>query len=203
MNTKPKLSKAVTLAEFDNGYWYATEIKNFAQLIGIPHANKLRKDELEKSIRLFLRTGTIALPTKRRLDRSGVKDIERGLTLRLPVMNYTSNRATKDFLVNEARKIAPGLKRRSGARYRLNRWREEQLTKGVEITYGDLVKQYVKLNQSEEPFTQIPYDCYINFLSDFLASEKNSTRAQALAAWKQLKKLNSPKNYKAWKRATR
>jgi hypothetical protein len=39
----------MTVAEFDNGYWYATEIKEFAQAIGIPHSNKLRKDELEKS----------------------------------------------------------------------------------------------------------------------------------------------------------
>src|SRR5258708_7090236 len=115
---KSKLSKTMTLAEFDNGYWYAIEIKDFAQVIGIPHANKLRKDELEKSIKLFLETGKVALPTKRSLKISGVKDIEKGLSLRLPVINYTSNKVTKDFIVNEARKIAPGLKRKSGARYR-------------------------------------------------------------------------------------
>ena len=28
--------------------------------------------------------------------------------------------------------MAPGLKRKSGVRYRLNRWREEQLAKAVE-----------------------------------------------------------------------
>ena len=51
MKAKSKLSKTMTTAEFDNGYWYATEIKDFAQAIGIPHSNKLRKDELEKAIR--------------------------------------------------------------------------------------------------------------------------------------------------------
>ncbi len=201
MKAKTKLSKKMTAVEFENGYWYATEVKDFAEEIGIPHSNKLRKDELEKSIKLFLETGKIALPTKRSLTKSGTKDLERGLHLRLPVINYTSNRETKEFLMREAQKIAPGLKRKSGARYRLNRWREEQLTKGNKITYGDLVEQYVKLNQSEEPFEQIPIACYINFLSDFLKSEKDATRADAIAAWKQLKRINAPKTYRGWKKA--
>src|SRR5262249_34021869 len=162
---KSKLSKNMTVAEFENGYWYATEIKDFAQAIGIPHASKLRKDEIGKSIKLFLETGKVVLPTKRSLVKSGIKDIEKGLSLDLPIVHYTSNKATKDFIVREAQKLVPGLKRKSGARYRLNRWREEQLIKGRKITYGDLVKQYVELNRGEEPFERIPYDCYINFLS--------------------------------------
>ncbi len=56
---KPRttLSTVMTVPQFDNGYWYATEIKEFAKTIGIPSANKLRKDELEKAIKLFLETG--------------------------------------------------------------------------------------------------------------------------------------------------
>ena len=202
MRANSKLSKNMTVSEFDNGYWYATEIKDFAQAIGIPHSNKLRKDELEKSIKLFLQTGKVVLPTKRNLAKSGIKDIEKGLSLDLPIVHYTSNKETKDFIVREAQKIAPGLKRKSGARYRLNRWREEQLTKGKKITYGDLVQQYVKLNQGEERFEQIPIACYINFLSDFLRAEKNATRADAMAAWKELKRMDAPKNYQAWKQAS-
>ena len=192
----------MTVAAFDNDYWYATEIKDFAQAIGIPHANKLRKDELEKSIKLFLETGKVVLPTKRTLAKSGIKDVEKGLSLDLKIVQYTSNKQTKDFIVREAQKIAPGLKRKSGARYRLNRWREEQLTKGKKITYGDLVEQYVKLNQVEERFEQIPVGRYINFLSDFLRAETNATRADAIAAWKELKRMDAPKNYLAWKSAS-
>ncbi len=54
----------MSAAQFDNGYWYATELKAFADAIGIPAANKLRKDELEKAIKRFLRTGTIRSPTR-------------------------------------------------------------------------------------------------------------------------------------------
>ena len=92
------------------------------------------------------------------------------------------------------------MKRKSGARYRLNRWREEQLANGVKITYGDLVKEYLRLNLTKEPFAQIPIDCYINFMSDFLAAERGATRQQALRAWKKLKKLDAPKNYRSWVR---
>ena len=191
----------MTEEQFDNGYWYALEIKAFADEIGIAQASRLRKDELEKLIKHFLRTGVITEPARRHLSKSGISDIEKGLSFELPIVNYVSNKQTKDFIVNEALKIAPNLKRKSGARYRLNRWREEKIEKGIKITYRDLVRQYVKLNQLEGSFPQAPSGRYINFLSDYLAGEENSTREQALKAWAQLKKLDIPKNYRAWKKS--
>ena len=190
----------MTQAQFDNGYWYATELKQFAKTIGIPSASRLRKDELGKAIKVFLKTGKIERPTKRSLSASGPKDVEQGLSLSLPVAVYTNDKETKDFLERESQKLVPGLKRKSGTRYRFNRWREEQLVKGVKLTYGDLVKEYVRLNLTKEPFAQIPIDCYINFMSDFLARERGATRQQALRAWKKLKKLDAPKNYRSWVR---
>ena len=198
-----KLSTSMTVAEFDNGYWYATELKEFAEDVGIPGANKLRKDELERALKLFLTSGEIRSPTRRALAVSGPKDVDRGLSLRLPVRRYTNDEETKDFLEREGRKISPGLKRRSGVRYRLNRWREEQLSKGRKITYGDLVKEYVRLNQVTEPFARIAHGRYINFMSDFLASEKRATREQAIRAWKELKSLHVPKDYRSWVKARR
>jgi SAP domain-containing protein len=121
------LSPTMTLREFENGYWYRDQLKDFCERIGIPAARQLRKDELEKAIVVFLRTGRAALPTKRSLRRTGVKDIDRGLTLKLRIENYTSNRETKDFIIEQARLIAPDVREKSGVWYRLNRWREEQL----------------------------------------------------------------------------
>src|SRR5712664_1871449 len=185
-------------AQFENGYWYATEVKEFAKTIGIPSANRLRKDELEKAIKVFLKVGKIESPTKRSLSTSGAKDVEQGLSLSLPVEVYTNDKETKDFLEREAQKLAPGLKRKSGVRYRLNRWREERLIKGVELTYGGLVKEYVRLNQTKGTFAQIPHARYINFMSDFLAAEKGATKEQAMKAWRKLKTLDVPKNYRSW-----
>jgi len=187
----------MTLDQFDNGYWYATELKKFADTIGIPSASKLRKDELENAIKHFLRTGAIERPTRRDLSNSGIKDVERGLRLNLPVLVYTNDKETKNFLEREAQKLAPGFKRKSGARYRLNRWREEQIIKGSKLTYGGLVKEYVRLCQMKA-FSQIPQVRYINFMSDFLASEKGATREQAIQAWKHVKTLDAPKTYQSW-----
>ena len=200
MKPQTKLSTSMTQAQFDNGYWYATELKEFAKTIGIPSAGRLRKDELEKAIKVFLKAGKIEIPTKRSLSTSGVKDVEQGLSLSLPVAVYTNDKETKDFLEREAQKLVPGLKRKSGVRYRLNRWREEQLVKGVKLSYGDVVKEYVRLNLTKEPFAQIPIDCYINFMSDFLVGEKGATREQARRGWRKLKTLDVPKNYRSWVR---
>ena len=188
----------MTLTRFDNGYWYATELKEFAVTIGIPSATRLRKDELEKAIKLFLETGKIKSPTRRSLSTSGPKDVERGLSLDLPVVVYTNDKETKTFLEREAHRLVPGFKRKSGVRYRLNRWREEQLIKGVKLTYGDLVEEYVRLNQTREPFARIPHGRYINFISDFLAAEKGAPREQAIRAWEKLKALDVPKDYRSW-----
>jgi SAP domain-containing new25 len=131
VNRGMKLSASMTLSQFENGYWYATQLKDFGETIGIPSASKLRKDELERAIRSFLVTGKAKNPTKRNLSASGIKDVERGLSLELEVVRYTNDEQTKAFLEREAQKCVPGLKRRSGVRYRFNRWREEQLVNGV------------------------------------------------------------------------
>jgi hypothetical protein len=194
------LSPTMTLRDFENGYWYLDQLKNFAELIGIPAAKSLRKDELEKAIVTFLRTGKARLPTKRSLRKIGAEDVERGLSLKLRIKHYTSNRETKDFIVRQARLMAPEVREKSGVWYRLNRWREEQITSGKSPTYRHLVRQYIALNKMQR-FEKIPYACYINFVAEFLAAGKGATRAQAIAAWTQVKKLDVPKDYASWVKA--
>src|SRR5258705_14020013 len=97
MFKKPKLSKSMTKQQFNNGYWDAVEIKAFADEIGIPLASRLRKDELEKLIKHFLRTGKVKSPTRKKLSKSGIRDVEKGRRLKLPVVSYSSNKETKEF----------------------------------------------------------------------------------------------------------
>jgi SAP domain-containing new25 len=191
----------MTLREFENGYWYVDDLRDFARRIGIPEATKLRKDEIERAIVAFLRTGKVNLPTKRALRKTGVKDLERGLRLNLRIEHYTSNRETKDFIVREARKVAPDVREKSGVWYRLNRWREQQITNGHRPTYGDLVHQYVAFNRMER-FEKIPHGRYINFVAEFLAAAKG-TRSDAIAAWAELKTMDIPKDYASWVKARR
>lgn len=126
--------------------------------------------------------------------------MDRGLALDLAVNLYTNDRETKAFLEREARRLDPAFKRRSGARYRLNRWCETQLTRGVHITYRDVVREYVRLNHPETRRRRPPVDRYVYFLSDFMAANPGATMAAALRAWKTVKALDSPNNYRAFAR---
>src|SRR5215207_4471354 len=192
------LSPSMTVTAFDNGYWYANELKQFARAIGVRPYGQLRKDELEKAIRRFLQTGGVGNPRRAvRSHPAGIRDVDRGLSLDLPVIVYTNDKQTRDFLEREAANLVPGYRRRSGARYRINRWREAQLGGGRRITYRDLVTEYVRLS-GMSTFNRIPHGRYINFCAEFRASRPGATMAQAVAAWKTLKMLDAPKTYASW-----
>lgn len=195
------LTESTTETEFDNGYWYATELKDFGTRIGVPSANKLRKDELEKAIRHFIRTREVKNPVKRSLIKGAVKDLDKGLRLDLPVVNYTSNHETKDFIEREAAKLVPNFKRKPGTRYLLNRWREEQMTAGRRITYRDLVTQAIELNRAKQGPLRIEHGRYMNFISDFMKNESNRSHRAAVKAWNEVKRLDAPKTYQAWAKA--
>ena len=197
------LSPAMTVEQFDNGYWYATELKSFAKSFGINGLSVLRKDELEDLIRGFLRTGKLDPVPARAAPSSGTRDSDRDITKRRRIVNYTNDRATKDFLEQERARLSPGQRQKSGARYRLNRWREERMLAGEPITYGDLAKKYVELCDIEGAFPQARSGRYINFISDFLRSEQNMSREDAISAWHEVKVLDCPKTYASWKKMYR
>jgi hypothetical protein len=195
------LAKGMSLQAFDNGYWYATDLIEFGKKIGLPAANRMRKNELESAIRSYLATGRLPKTTSSKPLKKGIKDLDKGLALDLPIANYTSNKVTKGFIRREAERKNPEIEEKSGVWYRLNRWREAHVAKRT-VTYGELIDQYIALN-SLERFEQIPQVRYVYFLADFFAAEKHASRSDALAAWKQLKKMDVPKTYKAWRAAVR
>jgi hypothetical protein len=200
MSRKQELSASMSLRQFNHGYWYATELKLFADALGIQSTARLRKDELERAIKEFLRTGAIGQAARNPKPpiRSQPRDVDLGLHLNRRIIRYTNDPTTKAFLEREARKLVPTFRRRSGAMYRLNRWREEQLARGIALTYRALVGEYVRLSQSSEPFAHIPHGRYVNFLSDFMARQAGATKAKALSAWHELKTMDCPKTYRAW-----
>ena len=187
-------------AEFDNGYWYTSQLREFATAIGIPSAGRLRKDELERALKRFIRTGRVEQSTVDRRPRAGARDVDKGLRLDLPIVNYTSNRETKAFIEREAAKLEPGFKRVSGTRYLLNRWRERQLAAGRRITYRNLVEHAIELNKTKRGPLRIEHGRYLNFISDFAAANKHASRAEALQAWREVKAMNAPKTYESWAR---
>jgi len=198
-----KLSAAMTLREFDNGYWYAEELRRFAIKMGIPFARKLRKDQLEAAIKDLLFADGAKVAAISVTPKPGARDVERGLRLDLPVVHYTSNRDTKSFIEREAAKILPGFKRASGTRYLLNRWREEQIAAGRRITYRDLVLQAIALNETKRGPLRVEHGRYMNFISDYMADNKAASHQDAVRAWHEVKAMGAPKTYAAWVRFAR
>ena len=104
---KRKLSAGMTLRAFDNGYWYAEELRAFAIKMRIPFASKLRKDQLETAVKNLLFANGATVGSFSMTPKQGPRDVDRGLRLDLPVVHYTSNRETKAFIEREAAKIQP------------------------------------------------------------------------------------------------
>ena len=188
----------MTEEQFDNGYWYADELKSFARGLGIKRASAMRKDQLENAIKIWLRSGVIQ-GHNNAPKRHGARDFELGLRLDLPIINYTSNKATKDFILVEARKIDPGFTRKSGTRYLLNRWREEQIAQGRKLTYRDLVQQALTLNRTKSGPLRLEHGRYMNFISDFMAANPGARHADAVRAWAEVKSIDGRKTYETWK----
>jgi len=49
----------MTIQEFENKYWYMSELKVLAKSLEIPFDLKIQKDQLEEMIIQFLETGTV------------------------------------------------------------------------------------------------------------------------------------------------
>jgi SAP domain-containing protein len=197
---KTVLSKRMSLQAFENGYWYATDLVAFGKTLGLPAAHRMRKNELEQAIKAYLASGRLPKTTSAKPLKKGVRDLEKGLSLDLPIANYTSNRVTKDFIVRAAQRKRPGMTAKSGVWYRLNRWREAQTARRP-VTYGDLVDEYIALN-SLERFARIPHPRYINFLADYFSANRGASREDAIAAWHRLKRMDIPKTFDAWRTIT-
>lgn len=195
MTQTKKLHEVKTVSEFESGYWYALELKQFARYIGVPNSSKLRKDQLEKIIKNYIQSGSVAVNTKEPVTKKGKSD---KLDLNVFIQHYVSNKKTKSFIMAEALKLCSDLPKKSGVWYWTNRWREEQLEKKRKITYLDLVRHFVQLSTQEGRLPQIPSARFNNFITDFLAANEGS-RDEAKAEWEKLKSLGIPKTYIAWK----
>ena len=185
----------MTIQEFENKYWYMSELKAFAKSLKMPVDSKIRKDQLEEMIIQFLKTGTVNKKHKFR-STSRNKDI---LNNNSYVENFSNKKETWEFIHSEMDKRMPGLQPKSGAKYWLNRWIEDKLSHGEKITYNDVICEYIRLNKTKGKLPQIPSCKFNNFISDYLANEKNATRKDALDAWNKLKAMKTKKDYITWK----
>jgi len=186
----------MTIKEFENKYWYMSELKALAKSLEIPFDSKTRKDQLEEMIIQFLETGKVNQKNSFH-SKSRNRDILNNSSY---VENFSNKKKTWEFITSEVDRRVWGLKPKSGAKYWLNRWIENKLSNGEKITYDDVVCEYIRLNKTEGRLPQIPSCKFNNFISDYLANEKNATREDALEVWNKLKDMKVKKDYITWKK---
>ncbi|MCY3628959.1 MAG: SAP domain-containing protein [Bacteroidota bacterium] len=188
------LHREMSVEEFDNGYFYAAELKAFARDLGIIVGN-FRKFELEELIREFLQTGKVpdrkpVLPRK----AGKARDVLKADTT---VTNYVGDKRTKAFLLELVYAEAPGLSRKSGQWYWLNDWRRKRQEAKECFTYGDLADHLRMLMQTKGRLPRCPSARMNNFITDFMADPANvgTSRKEVLKAWDWLKEQPGPKTY--------
>lgn len=192
-----KLHASMSVEEFDDGYFYAAELKTFARELGIA-VGRRRKLELEALIRDFLRTGTVP-PADPEPDRRSGRQRDM-LAAESTVRAYVDDRRTKAFLRALVHARGPAPRDKSGQWYWLNDWRRTQLQAGRRITYADLANRLLELMRSEGRLPRIPAARFNNFVTDFWTDPANEgrSRADAVAAWERIKATPGPKTYEAY-----
>ena len=191
------LFKQMTPEAFDDGYFYATEVKAFAKDIGIETGN-LRKTELEGLIRSFLATGVV--PQAEITSPRKSQQLRDDLIASTVVVNYVGDKRTKAFLLSLVEAHAPGIKAKSGQWYWLNDWRRQQQGRNTRFTYQMLADRLMALMQTDGRLPQIPSARMNNFITDFQADSANAgvPRADIMRAWEAVKRHPGPKTYAAY-----
>ena len=199
MEAETKLSKTMTVKQFDAAYFYASELKAFAREIGIVTGN-FRKIELEELIKEFLSTGVVPArkPTLPRKNRNVRDELDEHAT----VVNYVGDKTTKRFLLDLIQERNPTAKDKSGQWYWLNDWRRKKQEGREPFTYGDVADKLLSLMETEGRLPPIPSARMNNFATEYQADPRNSgaTRTQILAAWENLKATPGPKTYEQYKK---
>ena len=192
------LHRGMSIEEFDNGYFYATDLKAFARKVGIAVGN-FRKIDLEKLIREFLRTGKV--PDRKPVMPRKASEARDRLKPDTVVTNYVGDKKTKDFLLELVHAEAPKLGQKSG-QWWLNDWRRKKQEARACFTYRDLAEHLRVLMQAEGCLQRIPSARMNNFITDFRADPANAgiPREEALKVWNWLKARPGPKTYAEYRR---
>jgi len=194
-----RLHRDMTREAFDNGYFYAADLKIFAREIGITVGN-FRKIELEELVCEFLQTGRV--PTQKPVmpRKAGAQRDE--LAAENTVTNYVGDKRTKALLLELVSAQAPSIKTKSGQWYWLNDWRRKKQQDRAQFTYQDLADHLLALMQTSGRLPQIPSARLNNFITDYRSEpvNANTTRAQILEAWMWLKTQPGPNTFAEFRR---
>lgn len=185
---RPELKKDLDVKEFRNFYWLKEEIQTFCRENGLAASGS--KIEITERIAVFLQTGEIQKPLKKRKSPSK-EAISTELNLDTVITkNHRCSQTVRAFFKSEIPKfhfstyIQNYFKENVGKTYRdvANAWHEEEKRK-KDPTYKKQIGPQFEYNQ---------------FIRDYFADRKNKgkNREDAIKAWNVIKKLPGSNKYK-------
>jgi hypothetical protein len=185
---RPPLTPSIDLNVFSDFYWLKSELIKFCRQHQLGSSGS--KNELADRIKIFLSKGvkTKAISQKKNKLRDSVKPITRN-TL---VVNYKNDAVTREFFINQI-----------GTRFRFNSYLRQYMDKNYiksGMTYGDLVEGWLRAESSgeiKEISTQFEYN---RFIRDYFANEKSKSLADAIRAWKIIKRTPGKNTYAVYKK---
>lgn len=191
MNIKrPKLTNRLDPKTFKECYFLKAELTNFCKENRLSTAGM--KPEISERIYQFLKTGKKIKFTQ---EKNTSCDSDKLLTPKTVVVNYKNDPATRDFFIKH---IGKHFKFSA----RVNIFRKAAIAKGEKITYGDLIKEWLKeheLRKNKSIKLPIMKSCeYNQFTRDYYAENPHAPRKSVIAAWKQARILAGEHTYKHW-----
>lgn len=185
---RPILTITTDPKTFQKYYWEKKELIHFCRANNLPAQGE--KSDLAERIEKFLRTGEIKKVQARR--KVGSWDSDKGITKETRVVNYKNDTKTRLFF--EAM---------IGPKFRFNAYlRQFSKAENIEknLTYGDLVEGWLEAEakkKNSQHNTAIDQQFQFNqFQRDFYFHEKGKSRAECMAAWKLVRSVAGPADYK-------
>jgi SAP domain-containing new25/Domain of unknown function (DUF6434) len=201
---RPPLTPQISLYDFHNHYWYLKELSAFCRKYGL--ATSGQKLDLVARIEAFLTTGRRDPEPGRApaRTRSHAAERMRPITLDTRVTDdYKCDAETRSFF-----KSVIGKHFHFTAH--LQRFRREQQRKGVPLTYGDLVREWLaeqERRKNPDYKSKITRSWeYNQFVRDFMADKPRNTGvglSEAAQAWNTIRVHRGPHTYAEYLRLKR
>lgn len=184
---RPELKKDLHVEDFRNFYWLKEELQSFCRENGMSASGS--KLEITERIAVFLETGEITKPMKKR-KTSSKEALLTNLSLDTVITeHHRCSQMVRAFFKSHIPK------------FHFSTYIQNYFKENVGKTYRDVVDVwYEEEERKKDPSYKkdiAPQFEYNRFMRDFFADPKNKgkNRKDAIAAWNQIKKLPGSNKY--------
>ncbi|MDN4493109.1 DUF6434 domain-containing protein [Ureibacillus aquaedulcis] len=184
---RPKLTKEITIQNFNDFYWLKEELQTFCRENGLSASGS--KNDISARIEIFLRTGESTKPIRK---TRANKKLEPQVTLSLDTIITENHRCSQDVRAF-FKSVIP--------KFHFSTYIQDYFKNNVGKTYRDVVDAwYEEAERIKDPSYKkdiAPQFEYNQFIRYFFADPTNQSksREEAINAWNEIKKLPGSNKY--------